>query len=201
MLGNRALSILSQENYPVEDKPTIINYRQPSEVDEDIEDDYGIVGYMGEDEDIEQAKYDVMSMLSDQFTGFDNRIESMKQQLEDINSKITNQSSVIQDIQGEILSESSVIQDIQGEIYSESSAIQDIQGEIRSESSIIQYDINAENDRIRGLQREIHSESSIIQGEIYSESSRIHEDMITILERYSRGQVCSPPCPSEHKCF
>ena len=212
MLGNRALSILSQENYPVEDKPTIINYRQPSEVDEDIEDDYGIVGYMGEDEDIEQAKYDVMSMLSDQFTGFDNRIESMKQQLEDINRNITNQSSVIQDyiysessrIQYDINAENDRIRGLQGEIHSESSAIRDY---IYSESSRIQYDINAENDRIRGLQREIHSESSVIQdiqGEIYSESSAIQDiqgDINTILERYSRGQVCSPPCSPNYFCF
>ena len=92
MFGHREWSILADNNTPLPvgpdnkpliDKPLIkgIDKREPSEVEKNIEEDSGIVGYMGEDEDIEQAKYDVMSLITDKIGGLDTQLERMNQEL------------------------------------------------------------------------------------------------------------------------
>jgi hypothetical protein len=92
MFGHREWSILADNNTPVPvgpnnqplvDKPLIKEKRErePSEVDKNVEEDSGIVGYMGDDEDIEQAKYNVMSLISDKIGGLDNRLERINQEL------------------------------------------------------------------------------------------------------------------------
>ena len=92
MFGHREWSILADNNTPLPvgpdnkpliDKPLIkeTDKREPSEVDKNIEEDSGIVGYMGDDEDIEQAKYDVMSLITDKIGGLDTQLERMNQEL------------------------------------------------------------------------------------------------------------------------
>ena len=91
MFGHREWSILSDnntplpvgpDNQPLVDKPLIKKNikREPSDVG-NVEEDSGIVGYMGDDEDIEQAKYNVMSLISDKIGGLDNRLEIINQEL------------------------------------------------------------------------------------------------------------------------
>jgi len=86
MFGNKELEILKQDNYRIENKPLQMNYkmREPSKVQEDMDEDSGIVGYMGDDEDIEQAQYNVMSLLTDKLGGVDDRIDKLLQQTETV---------------------------------------------------------------------------------------------------------------------
>jgi hypothetical protein len=92
MFGHREWSILAEnntplpvgpDNQPLVDKPLIREQakREPSKVEENVEEDSGIVGYMGDDEDIEQAKYNVMSLISDKIGGLDTRLERINQEL------------------------------------------------------------------------------------------------------------------------
>ena len=90
MFGHREWSILADnntplpvgpDNQPLVDKPLVREKREPSKVDENVEEDSGIVGYMGDDEDITQAKYDVMSLISDKIGGLDTRLERINQEL------------------------------------------------------------------------------------------------------------------------
>jgi len=90
MFGHREWAILSNnntplpvgpDNLPLVDKPLVRKKREPSKVDENVGDDSGIVGYMGDDEDIEQAKYNVMSLISDKIGGLDTRLERINQEL------------------------------------------------------------------------------------------------------------------------
>ena len=93
MFGHREWSILADnntplpvgpDNQPLVDKPLVREQREkrePSKVDENVEEDSGIVGYMGDDEDITQAKYDVMSLISDKIGGLDTRLERINQEL------------------------------------------------------------------------------------------------------------------------
>ena len=91
MFGHREWSILAEnntplpvgpDNQPLVDKPLIRELkREPSKVEENVEEDSGIVGYMGDDEDIEQAKYNVMSLISDKIGGLDTRLERINQEL------------------------------------------------------------------------------------------------------------------------
>ena len=90
MFGHREWSILADnnaplpvgpDNQPLVDKPLVREKREPSKVDENVEEASGIVGYMGDDEDITQAKYDVMSLISDKIGGLDTRLERINQEL------------------------------------------------------------------------------------------------------------------------
>ena len=92
MFGRREWSILADnnkplpvgpDNQPLTDKPLVVEKeRQPSETDQEYNEGENIVGYMGDDEDIEQAKYDVMSMIGDKIGGLDNRLERLNQELQ-----------------------------------------------------------------------------------------------------------------------
>lgn len=90
MFGRREWAILadnnkplpvSPDNKPLVDKPLIIEDRKPSEVDQEYTEDQNVIGYMGDDEDIEQAKYDVMSMINDKIGGLDNRLDRMNKEI------------------------------------------------------------------------------------------------------------------------
>lgn len=72
---------VGSDNKPLVDKPLQINLREPSEVDADFQNDSGIVGNMG-DEDIEQAQYNVMSLITDKFIGLNKRIDKLNKELE-----------------------------------------------------------------------------------------------------------------------
>ena len=112
MLGRREWAILANNNTPIPvgpdnkplvDKPLQVEgKRRPSEVDQDYKDDENVVGYMGDDEDIEQAKYDVMSLISDKIGHLDNRIERISN---DITGLIQANHDDIDELRGEINTE------------------------------------------------------------------------------------------------
>jgi len=112
MFGHREWSILADnntplpvgsDNQPLVDKPLITKQRErvPSEVG-NVEEDSGIVGYMGDDEDIEQAKYDVMSLITDKIGGLDNRLERINQELSVL---IGSNERDIKELRSEVVSE------------------------------------------------------------------------------------------------
>ena len=81
MFGNKSLEILEQDDYTI-NKPTEIKYREPSKVDTDAPTDQGIIGFMGDDEDIEQAQYNVMSLLTDELDKIGDKIDKINSDIE-----------------------------------------------------------------------------------------------------------------------
>lgn len=93
MFGRREWSILTDNNKPepiekegrpLADKPLVVEDRKPSEVDNEYNGGPNIVGYMGDDEDIEQAKYDVISEVNNKFTTLDDRIIKISSEIEEM---------------------------------------------------------------------------------------------------------------------
>ena len=112
MFGHREWSILTNnttqpvgpDNTPLSDKPLFkeISKREPSPIDENIKKDPGIIGYMGADEDVEQAKYEVMSLLTDKLGGLDDRLQGINN---DLSSLIGANERDITELRGEFISE------------------------------------------------------------------------------------------------
>ena len=91
MFGHREWAILADnnkptpvgpDNKPLVDKPVQKELREPSDVDEDTKDDYGIAGYMGDDEDVQQAQYNVMSLIDDKIGGLNIEIDRITRELD-----------------------------------------------------------------------------------------------------------------------
>lgn len=76
--GRKELEILGQESKP----PSIKINREPSKVDENYNNDTGVVGYMGNDEDLESIKYDIMDNINQKMDNFDDRIEKLLNQIQ-----------------------------------------------------------------------------------------------------------------------
>ena len=72
--GRKELEILGQESKP----PSIKINREPSKVDENYNNDTGVVGYMGNDEDLESIKYDIMDNMNQKMDNFDDRYSKFK---------------------------------------------------------------------------------------------------------------------------
>lgn len=91
MLGKREWLILSDNNkpkpveedgQPLSDKPLKKELREPSQVDEESENDENVIGFMGDDEDIQQAQYNVMSLIENKIGGLDNEIGRITRELD-----------------------------------------------------------------------------------------------------------------------
>lgn len=76
--GRKELEILNQKPKP----PSIKSIRKPSNVDENYNNDEGVVGYMGNDEDLESIKYDIMDNMNQKMNNFDDRIEKLLNQIQ-----------------------------------------------------------------------------------------------------------------------
>lgn len=76
--GRKELEILNQKPKP----PSIKSIRKPSNVDENYNNDTGVVGYMGNDEDLESIKYDIMDNMNQKMNNFDDRIEKLLNQIQ-----------------------------------------------------------------------------------------------------------------------
>jgi hypothetical protein len=76
--GRKELEILNQKPKP----PSIKTIRKPSDVDENYNNDEGVVGYMGNDEDLESIKYDIMDNMNQKMNNFDDRIEKLLNQIQ-----------------------------------------------------------------------------------------------------------------------
>jgi len=84
MLGKREWAILTEnnkpypvthDNRPLTDEPLLIKEeRRPSAVDFDYNEGENIIGHMGEDEDIEQAQYNIMSQINKTVGGLNDRL-------------------------------------------------------------------------------------------------------------------------------
>ena len=109
LFGNREWSILDEAygarpiNNPVqvsmynqnEVTSTNVNSteRIPSETDNQLIDGSNVIGYMADDEDIQQAQYNVMNMIDNRLTELSNEINSkldlsLNGRFEDVKSKI-----------------------------------------------------------------------------------------------------------------
>ena len=91
MLGKREWLILSDNNkpkpveedgQPLSDKPLKKELREPSQVDEESDNDENVIGFMGDDEDIQQAQYNVMSLIENKIGGLDNEIGRITRELD-----------------------------------------------------------------------------------------------------------------------
>jgi len=93
--GRKELEILNQKPKP----PSIKTIRKPSDVDENYNNDEGVVGYMGNDEDLESIKYDIMDNMNQKMNNFDNRIEKLLNQIQtmDANKDKLNQLELEQE--------------------------------------------------------------------------------------------------------
>ena len=107
MFGHREWAILAENNKPMPvgldnkpmiDKPLQKQLREPSEVEEEKPDD-SIVGYMGDDEDVQQAQYNVMTLVNDTVGGLNNHIERINKELQILIGRNTNE---IKGLKGEL---------------------------------------------------------------------------------------------------
>lgn len=91
VLGKREWLILTDNNkpkpvgedgQPLSDKPLKKELREPSQVDEESDNDENVIGFMGDDEDIQQAQYNVMSLIENKIGGLDNEIGRITRELD-----------------------------------------------------------------------------------------------------------------------
>jgi len=99
--GRKELEILNQKPKP----PSIKTIRKPSDVDENYNNDEGVVGYMANDEDLESIKYDIMDNMNQKMNNFDNRIEKLLNQIQtmDANKDKLNQLELEQESLQEVV--------------------------------------------------------------------------------------------------
>ena len=91
VLGKREWLILTDNNkpkpvekdgQPLSDKPLKKKLRESSGVDEEYNNDENVVGYMGDDEDVQQAQYNVMSLIENKIGNLDNEIDRITRELD-----------------------------------------------------------------------------------------------------------------------
>ena len=151
-LGNREWYILDEGrelNKPVimkqkkEDDQKNRTNRRPSEIQDNLIDSENVVGLMGDDEDIQQAQYNVMSMIDERLDEYNGDIK------EKLNTSINNRLTEIENLMGRIKED----RDNNFEEINELRRISDLQTGIMSNMGMIIDD--SHNESQLGLQQDL----------------------------------------------
>jgi len=177
-LGNREWYILDEGrelNKPVimkqkkEDDQKNRTNRRPSEIQDNLIDSENVVGLMGDDEDIQQAQYNVMSMIDERLDEYNGDIK------EKLNTSINNRLTEIENMLKEINTERYTTFDEVNELR----RITEQQIGIMSNVGILIDD--------DGLQNDIHDLNDLV----FDQYSNLRESVRSNLN------VVSPPSPIE----